>query len=195
MTMGMIGLMVPGSGKWRGVPDIVDPTDSDALAGIQANPDRERAEQRGRAVVLGVLAVFVIAGLAGVFGVRTTTVNSSDDDLDLRVTYPKVTRAGLAVALAVRVEREGGFTEPVTISVDTSYLQLFDQNGIMPAAASETVDEDRTSWTFDPPPGEVLTLWLDVRAEPAVQWGRRASVTASNAGDRTSVRIRTWIAP
>lgn len=169
---------------------------ADTLADVAPDPLRERRGQRLRSIALGGFAVFVLFGLAGLFGVRSSTSRvTSAEGLHLEVTHPHVARPGLAIALEIVVQHPDGFDGPITVTVPTGYLLMFDENGSEPEPDSSTVGAEVTSWTFEPPPGDTLTIWFDLRVEPGVQWGREATVTADADGDRVAVDIRTWIAP
>ena len=171
-------------------------TSDAALDDLEVDVPRERRDQRLRAAVLLVFAVFVGAGLLGLFGVRTGTAKgASPDGLRLEVVYPKVARGGLAVPLRITVSRPGGFDGPIDVSVPTDYLLLFDENGTEPDPDSSTAADGTTVWTFAPPDGSTLDIWLDVRVEPGVQWGADAVVTATASDDTVAVGIETWITP
>ncbi|MBA2313069.1 MAG: hypothetical protein H0V97_09765 [Actinobacteria bacterium] len=62
----------------------------------EPNLQRLRGERVGRRVVLSVLALFVLAGAAGLLGVRSRTVSASANGYDLSVTYATMTRSGLS---------------------------------------------------------------------------------------------------
>lgn len=149
-----------------------------------------------RALALAGFGLFVLAGLFGAFGVREATVTATGaGGTRLAVTYPQVARAGLAVPFSITVARDGGFDAPIEVSVPTAYLLLFDENGTEPEPAGSTADDELTTWTFDPPDGDTLVVWFDVRLEPGVQWGKGASVRAVSGSDEVDVHLRTWVAP
>jgi hypothetical protein len=81
------------------------------------------------------------------------------------------------------------------VATTTSYLEMFDENGRNPEPAESTTDGARTIWTFDPPEGDTLVVWLDTRVEPGVQWRRRATTTVSTGAESVSVEYTTWILP
>jgi hypothetical protein len=167
-----------------------------ALDGVDIDVARERRDQRGRAVALLLLVAFVGAGLVGAFGVRTGTARASaPSGLELRVTHPRVARPALAVDLSIEVRRPGGFDGQIDLTMPTSYLAAFDENGFTPEPDSSTTDARSTTWTFDPPGGEVLTVWLDTRIEPGVQWKREGRATVETGGEVLEVSFTTWIAP
>jgi hypothetical protein len=144
------------------------------------------------------LAIVVALALAGVFGVRSTTVAATEGGLSLRARAPQVTRAGLPASVVITVRRSGGFDEePVRIAFDGEYLDLFDQQGVRPAPVSETNDGRMLVWEFDPPASDVLRVWLDVVVETGRHFGTEGSVAVLDEAGRTIVRVRftTTIAP
>lgn len=150
-----------------------------------------------RRVLLVVFASIVVLGATGVLGVRQGTATASGGGYDLEVTYPRVTRAGHAVPLAVEVRKPGGFgDEPVTISVSSRYFAVFDENGVQPSPSKETATGVDLIWEFDPPPGDTLRVYFDTRTGPNRQRGARG-VFAVLDGDVpvASVRIRTVVMP
>lgn len=156
----------------------------------------ERRSWRIRRAALLVVLLFVAAGLAGLWGVRTGTVVSvSDGGIRVQVDYPRRARPALAVPFSITISRRGGFDEPIVVATTTRYLQTFDENGTNPQPDAATADGDRTIWTFEPPSGDVLTIWLDTRVEPAVQWRRSGTTTVSSGADEVSVHYTSWIFP
>ncbi|MGE3621201.1 MAG: hypothetical protein AB7L84_12140 [Acidimicrobiia bacterium] len=156
---------------------------------------RERRGRRLRRAGLAAFGAFVLAGLVGALGVRTTTDEARDGGLEVRLTRAVVARPALAVPYRLVVSRPGGFDDPVEVRVSTSYLEALDENGASPDPDSATTDGDETVWTFDPPEGEVLTVWLDTRIEPGVQWRRGGRTTVVNGGDRVVIDHPVWILP
>ncbi|HEX6421013.1 MAG TPA: hypothetical protein VFZ77_21095 [Acidimicrobiales bacterium] len=145
-----------------------------------------------------VLALFLLLGVAGVFGVRTATATGSGGGYEVRVTYARVTRPGLATALAVEVERDGGaHAGPVGLAVSARYLDMLDLYRVSPAPTSETHTPDRVIWEFDPPPaGEALAVSVDARLEPGIQWGRDGEVLVLDDGRPVvEVGFHTWVTP
>jgi hypothetical protein len=112
------------------------------------------------------------------------------------VTYGQVSRPGLATPFEFEIRRPGGFDGPVTVSSDSAYLDMFDENGFDPQPSSETSTPDAVIWQFDPPPGEVLSVSLDARIEPGVQWGRSGATSVLEDGRPVvTARYHTWIMP
>jgi hypothetical protein len=81
------------------------------------------------------------------------------------------------------------------VRLRSSYLDMFDENGMSPEPADETDDGAWTTWVFDRPPGDVLEVSLDTRVEPGVQWGRDGAVVVQVGDDDARIDFRTWVAP
>jgi hypothetical protein len=164
-----------------------------------APPDDGHHAQRrglvGRRIFLSAMALFVAAGMLGLLGVRTATVDGSDGSVEASVRYARIGRGGVAVPYAITVTAPGGFTGPVEITVDQSYLDLFDHNGIEPAPDATTSDGDTVTWTFDPPPSPRFTVTLDVRIGPSVQWGRTGHTVVEAEGRRVELSHHSWVMP
>jgi hypothetical protein len=155
-------------------------------------------ERRGRAwrrVGIAAFTLLVLAGVAGLLGVRTTTTSSSSGPLTVSVTHAQVARPALAVPYRLSIRQDGGFDEQIEVRITTRYLEAFDENGRNPEPAESSTDEDETIWTFDPPDGEVLTVWLDTRVEPGVQWRVGGRTTVSTGAATVRVDHPIWIFP
>jgi hypothetical protein len=154
----------------------------------EADIKRARFARGGRRALVLLLAAFVGAGLAGVWGARTGTAAVTGGGYRLEVTYPSVTRPGLAIAWSVEIRRGGGFDGPVTLAVDPDYFEMFDENAMEPEPTTSRRAGDLVVWEFEPPEGDVLVVDLDARVEPGVQLGRSGSVAVLASG-RAVVRI------
>ena len=167
---------------------------------IQTAPDDDGhgAQRRGlvwRRVILASVTVFVVAGLLGLLGVRTTTVTASDGPVEASVRYARVGRGGVAVPYAITVTSAGGFSGPIEITVEQSYLDLFDQNGVDPGPDGTTSTGDAVTWTFERPPGDEFTVTLDIRIGPSVQWGRTGHTVVDAEGRHIELSHHTWVMP
>ncbi|MCW2615368.1 MAG: hypothetical protein JWN08_2362 [Frankiales bacterium] len=160
---------------------------------------RVRRARDARRVGLVLLALFVLAGAAGLLGTRTVEAEGSGGGYDVTVTHPSVSRSGHAVKLEVQVRREAGFdpSEPVRLRFLSSYFDLFDENGFTPQPDAETSDDRFTYDDFLPPRGDVLTVSVDTRVEPARNTGERGEVAVVDEQGRVLVAVpfRTWLAP
>ena len=152
-----------------------------------------------RRAFLTLLAVVVVAGLFEACGVRSRTVTavSGDGTTHLAVKYAQVARAGLDVPFEITVRHAGGFDGDVVIAVSVDYLGLFDRNGIEPAPSSATGTPDEVVWTFDPPPGDTLSVDLDMQVEGSRHWGRSGEVRVLDGSGAEVVHasFKTWLAP
>jgi hypothetical protein len=141
-----------------------------------------RRARTARRVLLALLAALVLAGSAGLLGARTSTASASGSGYELSVSYPAVTRPGLAIRWMVVVRHPGGFAKPVDIATTSAYFNLFDFNNLDPTPSSLTTDASRSIWTFDPPPGDILRVTMDARLEPARQSGNAATTSVMVGG-------------
>jgi hypothetical protein len=156
----------------------------------------ERRSRLVRRAALAAFALLVLLGLSSALGVRTRTVTADGSGgTRVRVTYPQVARPALAVAFEVEVSRPDGFDDQIQIRLDRSWLESFDENGVLPTPAEESSDGDDVVWTFDPPAGTVFTLALDTRVEPGVQWKREGTTTVTLGSERIDVGHTMWIFP
>lgn len=131
---------------------------------------------------LGLLALFVAAGLVGFFGVRTGTVSASSGGYRLEIVYPRITRSALPMTWQLTLSREGGFQGQVRIATTIGYFELFDLSWLHPAPTEERSAGDRTVWIYDPPPGDSLVLLLDGRIGPGLESGFAANTAVSIDG-------------
>ena len=149
-----------------------------------------------RRLLVALLTAIVLAGAAGLFGVRSSEATASAAGWTVSVTYASVARAGLDVPWQVTVRREGGFTGPITLAVTADYFDIYEEQGLDPAPATETADGERLYWTFDPPPGDELTVDFDAYIQPASQLGASGAVTVLEGGSEVvTVPFRTWLVP
>lgn len=149
-----------------------------------------------RRLLVGLLTVIVVAGAAGLFGVRSSEATASAGGWTVSVTHASVARAGLDVPWTVTVRREGGFTGPVTLAVTADYFDIYEEQGLDPAPDTETSDGERLYWTFEPPPGDELAVDFDGYIQPSSQLGASGEVAVIDGGaEVVSVPFRTWLVP
>lgn len=170
------------------VATLPDPRDEPAV----------RRARNGRRVALSLIGLVLLLGLAGFLGIRSSTVTArSADGYELSVTHAQVTRAGIAVPFHVTVRHQGGFDEPVTLSISSSLLERFDFQNLYPNPATETATGSRLVYEFDPPPGEVFRLNLDARTAPdqngSVETYRAALLV--DGRQVAQVEFRMWVVP
>lgn len=126
----------------------------------------ERAVRRARdwrRLGLSAILAVVLAGLVGLLGVSSATSRTTGDGYRLSVTHARVTRAGVATPLHVRVVRPAGFDGPIRLAVSASLMERFDFQNFYPNPSKETSTGRWLVYDFDPPPGDVFRLSLDAR--------------------------------
>lgn len=129
-------------------------------------PEKVRRDRNLRTAGALVLILFVGAGMVGLLGVRTVTVSTSADGVDLTLRHAAVTRAGLSTPYHLEVVRPGGFDGPVTLAVSRAFFDRFDFQNFYPNPSSETADAEYVVYEFDPPTGSVFTWSFDVKTSP-----------------------------
>lgn len=163
---------------------------------LHSDPARLRRARAVRRLGLSTLAVFVLAGLLGVFGERTSITRSEVDGSSLEIEYASRSRGGLPAPFDATLQRRGGFDAPIVVRMSSSWLSALDENGFDPDPSAATAGEGFVQWTFDPPPGDTLTISIDARFEP----GRFGRVNGwMEIVDPTDNSLKadfsTWLAP
>jgi hypothetical protein len=165
------------------------------LDGLES-ADEGRAAVWLRRGFLVLLLCFVLAGLAGLLGVRTTTSEASEAGWTLSLEHAAVARPGLDVPWTVTVTRAGGFDDDVTLAVTGAYFDIFESQGFNPEPSDETRDGSTRYLTFTKPPGDTLVVAYDAYIQPASQIGRSGTVSVLDGGQRVaSVDFRTFLMP
>jgi hypothetical protein len=180
---------VPRRGYLRDV--VVDSTLEDVR-----DSDANRRGRVVRRVAVAAMAVVVVLGAVGLFGVRSATVQSGGDGYRLEVIYARLARAGMDVPWQVTVTHPGGFRGPVTLATTSSYFDMFETQGFRPAPDSETTGLRYYYQTFSPPPGNTLRVVFDAYIQPASQIGKSATTVLIIDGRAVArVSYRTWLSP
>ena len=131
---------------------------------------------------LVLLLVFVLAGLAGLLGVRVATVSTDSDGWTLSLRHATTARAGLDVPWEVTVTHEGGFGKDVTLAVTGDYFDIFETQGFTPDPSDATRDGDTLFLTFAAPPGDTFVVAYDAYIQPASQVGRDGTLSVMDGG-------------
>ncbi|MFB3739362.1 MAG: hypothetical protein ACE14W_10425 [Candidatus Velamenicoccus archaeovorus] len=148
-----------------------------------------RRARAGRRLTVGVLTLFVLAGLAGVFGYRTGEAVASGGGYELRLSYPRVSRPGLPIQWILHVHRDGGLPPKLTLATSVGYLELLDVNDLQPQPDASATTGTSAVWTFATTGGEDMTIALDAIVSPSAHRGASA-VTAVLEGGQPVVRLR-----
>ena len=155
-----------------------------------------RRARTGRRAMLAVIGLLVIGGLSSLLGAHTSTASASGLGYRMTLTYPTVTRPGLAIRWILVVEHPGGFGGQVPVATTSRYFNLFDFNNLDPVPSSQTSTATDSIWQFDPPQGDTLTITMDARVEPAQQFGRGATTSLLVKGVPVlDIRYSTRILP
>ena len=187
-----------GKGTVAEAEELARRPDVDVVPTAPKEPDllRSRRARTVRRLFMTVLFAVLALGLAGWLGVDTATTTAQGGGYELTVTYGRVSRAGLATPWSLEVRHPGGFDGPVTISTNSKYLDLFDENGFDPQPSKSTATPDEVIWEFEAPDGDTLGVSLDGRVEPGVQWGRTGETSVLVDGKPVvTAEYKTWILP
>ena len=155
-----------------------------------------RARNLRRLVLLLILA-FLILGALNFFGVRMGKVQASKDPYQLQVSFPRTGRPGVGVPFQIQVQRQGGFKDPITITMSNDYLDILDVRSIQPEPSQTTSTDKTLIWQFNPPPGDTLSVSLNAEFEPDEHPGRHPGTVSVLEGDKAAAQVQftTWEAP
>lgn len=143
------------------------------------SPSVRRMERTLRVVSLSVLGAVLAGGATGVFGTTEARSESSARGVDLDVTWPRTTRAGLPFAVDIDVSSDAPLPPVLTVSVSSSYVEGIERVSVVPAHRSQRTASDR--------------LVVDVESEPGQRSARirvEGRVSASARGfERGTLRV------
>ncbi len=161
------------------------PTDS-AILLHSTDPDEpsaswDRFDRTLRLVAMTVIFAVVAAALMGVGGLQTAQATARNDQLEVTVTYPEVTRPGLATPFRIAIAslRPGELPPEISVSLTDDYLSMFDENGLDPEPDSEQFDGETLVWIYRLDGEAHLVIDFDGRLQPNVHRGRDASIVVS----------------
>jgi hypothetical protein len=151
------------------------------LAGRGAEPWIRRA-------VLAVFAVFVVLGLAGVFGQRSSTHDGASASARLRLVAPSTLRGGLLWPARIEVRALRAVEHPRLV-LGPGWFKGMQVNTIEPAAASEASRDGRVVLSYDAlAPGDSLVVYLQAQVNPTTLGHQDTSVELDDEAARL-VRI------
>jgi hypothetical protein len=171
---------------------VTDRSPTSTLPDASFSLTRRRAGYLVTTVLLTLLmaaAVLDATRPTAILGVHSEVARDQRGGLQLAVTYADVSRPALATPFDIQVQRRGGFGGPVRIAIDPEYLRMWDENGLSPAPATETVMGRWLVWEFDPPIGDTLFVTLDGRIEPAAQDGRSGVIAVLSPDDEILAEV------
>ena len=162
---------------------------------------RVRRARLLRRVFFAVICLILLAAVLGGLGVHTRTATASGGGYELSVTFDDITRSGLPGNMGIEIRRTGGGPWPPTIDVSmtSSYGDILDTNATDPEPVESYTTGERTVQRFSTPPaGDTMTVSVDARVQPGVQWHRARGEVAilDDAGrDAVTVKISTFVMP
>lgn len=162
-------------------------------------PDAPEIERRVlltrlQAVGLPVLALIPILALAGVFGLERNQRASQGGVLELEVKYPGRARFRSSGSLAIEVRnRLDRPVEGVTVLVDRSYVEAFEQVTFSPSS-DELTETNYAIAIGRLEKGATRAVTADLR--PRKYWLHRGIVAVSAAGvDTIDIDFSTFVFP
>jgi hypothetical protein len=179
------------SGRASDLHTLADATVQDVAAAARG--------RRMRRLAIGLMVVFVAAGLLGLLGYRDGTVRSTSGPYELEVRYPALTRAGLPSNWELTLVRTDGepLTGEIAVRTTAGYFDLFDENGLVPTPDSEWQDREELVWTFAPGPDDTeLLVHYDARLQPNRRgWWTAETTVLVDDTPVASVEYRTVAVP
>jgi hypothetical protein len=106
----------------------------------------------------------------------------------------------LAGNMNIEIRRTAGpLPETLDLAMTSSYGDIFDVNGIDPEPTEAYTTEDRVVQRFQAPPGgSAMTVSIDARVQPGVQWHKakgEVAILDGSGNDLVSVRLSTFVMP
>jgi hypothetical protein len=149
-----------------------------------------------RRFFVSLLALVLVAGLAGWLGVRSATASASQLGWSVQVTYASVARAGLDVPWRVTVRHAGGFGSTVTLALSADYLEIYETQGFHPTPSAEWRDGSTLYLQFDTPSSDSMVVSYDAYIQPSAQQGRAGTLAVLQGGHRVATcRFTTHLLP
>jgi hypothetical protein len=151
-------------------------------------PDRQRRSAIVRWLFIAALTAFLLAAMLGFFGLKDRAVRSSNGPYKLEVQYTAISRAGLRGGWTAKVSVPLGTKDPVTLAVDTKYIEMLEINRVVPEPSVESTDGDTVLWQFDAPDSGHFAVEVDADIPPNRHRGGSGRV-AVRVGKREVVAV------
>jgi hypothetical protein len=166
------------------------------LEGLES-PSQDLRGLWGRRVFLTALTLVLVAGLAGLLGVRTATADAHEDGWSVALEYAAVARPGLDVPFTATIRHEGGFGDVVTLALTGDYLDIYETQGFNPDASTTRRDGSTLYLTFDAPvEGDTFVVTYDAYIQPTAWRGKHGSLAVLTDGRQVAaVSFRTRLLP
>jgi hypothetical protein len=173
-------------------------TRTDAVVHVDRDEGPVRLRNRRITYVVAVVVFTCVVGSAvidsfteiDVWGGESTDVAvASGGGVELRVRYATVSRPALATPFDIFVRDEDGFDGPIHIAVAPAYVEMWDFQAWYPDPSESTATPDQIVYTFEPPDGTELRVFLDARIQPAEQSGRDGWVAVLDGDGARLARV------
>ena len=137
-----------------------------------------------RTVVLAILVVFVLLGLANVFGQRPGTQTGTSAPADLEIVAPSRVRGGLIYEARFTIRAHEDLTHAALL-LAPGWLESQTINTIEPSPIAETSRNGSLLLTLGPvKKGQHFTLYIEVQVNPTNVGRRDADVALYDADER-----------
>src|SRR3954470_15364000 len=169
-------------------------TTQDALEVERARISRARI---GRRVFVVFVVLVMLAGVGGWFGLKTGKAQAEGNGTSIELTYARISRRGLKTPWELDVNRAGGFSGDVQVSISATYYDHLTVTRIDPEPTSTVVTEDNVVFTFQQPAGTVMRVLMDADVDASARPGRTHGVTtvAVNGEQGANVAYTTMVLP
>lgn len=171
------------------MPDL----ESEVEGPVGSRPSHHRSEWRLHRVGWAIMAMFLLAALAGLFGgglLSDATATSQDGRLT--VEYERFVRGGGESQLTIRASARDGEDGPVRIALDQGFLTRNEVRSISPEPAAVVASGDRLLYEFDAAAGSSLVVRMDLRPSAGDYGANEATVTD---GSGQSVQLWQFVYP
>jgi hypothetical protein len=129
-----------------------------------------------RRVLLGLLALVLLAGLLNVFGQRPHNATASTPRASLKVYAPLHLRSGLAYAARFHITARQDIKDAFIV-LDPSWAEGYTVNGVAPQPLTEASRNGRIAYGFGHiPAGHSLLFFLSLQVNPTNIGHRSQSV-------------------
>jgi hypothetical protein len=140
-------------------------------------------EPRIRLAVLVLLAALSIAGLANVFGQRTTESAAEAEAARLELRAPHAARGGLIYEARFRIEARRALREPALV-LDPGWFDGLTINTSQPEPVEWKHRDGRNVMIFGPvAEGDELVIRLQYQVNPTATGGRTQNVLLEDGGE------------
>jgi hypothetical protein len=120
-----------------------------------------------RRVAMTAITAIAVLGLLNVFGQQPSTSTAAGNAASLRVSAPATVRGGLLWQGRIRVLARAAVSDPQLV-LSEGWFEGMQVNTIEPAATDEAPAADgRVALTYGRlEPGEQMTVWVQLQADP-----------------------------